>query len=265
MDPISLIVLGTLGAIGYKLFKKEPEKPSADNNENSPPKEIKSSVLDFLDVIHPVKLSGNWVNGWALDMHTVSSTSDGNGHFNNNRSKVGEYLYQIKYCSDRTSIPKIGKILSDFIRGKYKHQTDNNYPFPILNGILCVPPSDTTRPFQPVMEIANEITSNIHIPMINGVLIKKKATRKTKGLSIEESKNELDGAFIIQNCDQLENKKILLFDDLYRSGTTLKEITKTILKESPTTEVYVLTITKTRTQSGMGHSNMSSSDGDIPF
>jgi predicted amidophosphoribosyltransferase len=39
---------------------------------------------------------------------------------------------------------------------------------------------------------------------------------------------------------------VLLFDDLYRSGETLKEITRVLMEEGQVSKVFVLTITKTR-------------------
>lgn len=42
------------------------------------------------------------------------------------------------------------------------------------------------------------------------------------------------------------NKKILLFDDLYRSGDTLNEITETLYSQGRVNNVYVATLTKTR-------------------
>ena len=44
----------------------------------------------------------------------------------------------------------------------------------------------------------------------------------------------------------MRGKKVLLFDDLYRSGSTLNEITNTLYEEGGVSDVYVLTITKTR-------------------
>ncbi|WP_337738617.1 ComF family protein [Agrobacterium vitis] len=41
-------------------------------------------------------------------------------------------------------------------------------------------------------------------------------------------------------------KNILLFDDVFRSGTTLNEITKVLLEQGQASSVRVLTITKTR-------------------
>lgn len=42
-------------------------------------------------------LDGNWKAGWALDLHTIHSTHNVDGSFNNERTKLGESLYMLKY------------------------------------------------------------------------------------------------------------------------------------------------------------------------
>lgn len=203
-----------------------------------------------------------WAKGFALDFHTISSTKIEDGKYNNEYSDVGKLLNQIKYHKENKYIPELGKIASDFIRGKYK-KSNEEYPYPILHGIICVPPSNEDRPFQPVFEIGKEIYNNIHIPILNN-LEKIKKTPVMKNLSKEESKQYLNGAFKVIDNERLNGKNILLLDDLYGTGTTLTEIAKTIKDNSNVKDVFVLTITKTRTSSGL-RSNNTEEINDLPF
>ena len=45
----------------------------------------------------------------------------------------------------------------------------------------------------------------------------------------------------------IKNKRVLLFDDVFGSGETLKEITRVLYKEGLVKDVYVLTATIIRT------------------
>ena len=55
----------------------------------------------------------------------------------------------------------------------------------------------------------------------------------------------MENAFgVIDN--RYEGKNVLLFDDLYRSGTTLKELTSVLYKYGKVKNVYIITMTKTR-------------------
>jgi hypothetical protein len=55
--------------------------------------------------VRPRKISGKWRKGFALDLHTVSSTFVGHdeyGHprFDTERTEIGELLYRLKNRSD---------------------------------------------------------------------------------------------------------------------------------------------------------------------
>lgn len=62
--------------------------------------------------MNPTRIFGNWKSGYALDMHTISSTYLGMndfGHdvFDNKRSYLGELLYRLKYREDPSAAPGI--------------------------------------------------------------------------------------------------------------------------------------------------------------
>jgi predicted amidophosphoribosyltransferase len=58
-------------------------------------------------------------------------------------------------------------------------------------------------------------------------------------------KQQLQGAFRVRDRS-LIGKAILLFDDIYRSGETLREATRVLYDAGQVKAVYVLVITKTR-------------------
>ena len=48
---------------------------------------------------------------------------------------------------------------------------------------------------------------------------------------------------MVKNVDKLKNKKILLFDDIYTTGSTANECSK-VLKKSGAKQIGLLTIAK---------------------
>jgi len=119
---------------------------------------------------------------------------------------------------------------------------------PYLAAIIPVPPSDTNRPFQPVQELAVRIGQKINLPVRLDYLVKVKLTEALKGIEDSASrKQQLQGAFKVQDLS-LAGKYVLVFDDLFRSGETLKAITEVLYVQGKVARVYVLTITKTRTR-----------------
>ncbi|MEG2860486.1 MAG: phosphoribosyltransferase family protein, partial [Clostridia bacterium] len=71
---------------------------------------------------------------------------------------------------------------------------------------------------------------------------RKKNTRKLYKLNKEERKKELKNVFIINdNKDILKNKKVLLIDDIFTTGSTVNEISK-VLKLNGVDKVFVMTL-----------------------
>ena len=61
----------------------------------------------------------------------------------------------------------------------------------------------------------------------------------------EKREQLLDGLYTVDRvCTKW--KSILLFDDLYRSGATMKAISDLLTKQGEAAAVHVLTVTKTR-------------------
>ena len=182
-----------------------------------------------------------WYKGWALDFQTISSTPLSDGRFETERPELGEALYSLKYKSDKRQIDPIANTVSNFLLSN-----DNQWWFRYLSAIIPVPPSYKNRPFQPVLELAKSISIKSGILCHDDYLVKVKETEQLKNLDhIETRYHQLEGAFSVKD-NRFFNRTILVFDDLYRSGETLKAICKTIKKEGNARYIYVLTVTKTR-------------------
>lgn len=77
-------------------------------------------------------------------------------------------------------------------------------------------------------------------------IIKIKGTKPIKTIDDYESRvQSLRGAFRLRD-KRYKGKRVLLFDDIYRSGATLSVISSLLYECGEIDRVYVLTLTKTR-------------------
>jgi len=113
----------------------------------------------------------------------------------------------------------------------------------IIDIILPVPPSNKYRRIQPVLvcsqkisekykkELRSDILSSANKEELKNVVMEKKYAKIKEAIKVDE---KLD-----------KTKNILIFDDIFDSGSTLKAITNA-LKETGYSNIYVFTLTKTR-------------------
>jgi competence protein ComFC len=191
--------------------------------------------------INPRKLRGPWSGGYALDVHTLGSTFLGHnafGHpeFATTRSPLGDLLYRLKNGGDQTVVPEIIETVAAFLKGWG----------PQVDAIVPVPPSNTRRKHQPVIAVAQALSQTIGVPVCEGCVTKVKSTAQLKDVFDYTKRSEiLTGAFTV-DVAKTSGKRLLLIDDLYRSGATVSTIAQLLLTTGAARAVYLLTLTQTR-------------------
>jgi predicted amidophosphoribosyltransferase len=149
-------------------------------------------------------------------------------------------MYKLKYGKEKSHAGVIGVCASEFLND-YKDKWQ-------LDVIVPVPPSDITREFQPVYELAKVIGLYCNLPVDPGILHKLKTTSQLKEIEEPEQRKEILRGVFDMDEGILDGVNVLLFDDLYRSGETLNAVCDVVMNKGMAANVYVLTITKTRTK-----------------
>lgn len=99
------------------------------------------------------------------------------------------------------------------------------------------------RGFNQSEEIAKAISKFLEIPLLFDVLLKTKETPPQVALSGRERKENVRGIFLIKDKKLVENKKILLVDDVYTTGSTMEEAAR-VLKEAGAKGVIGLAVAR---------------------
>lgn len=156
---------------------------------------------------------------------------------NESRTEIGELEYQSKYNSNNDAEEQLVSLCEEWI---------NKLPYYKDADLICAVPSKT--PDNLPQRIADKL--NITPINISNTISWTSKTKDVKNAEKVEDKISIleESGFTIDNIEQLKDKVIILFDDLYMSGVTLQYIAMK-LKDAGAQRVLGLTIVKSRSNS----------------
>ena len=91
--------------------------------------------------------------------------------------------------------------------------------------------------------IAKQIAKVTEMQLEKRCLYKNKNIIAQSSLSKEQREENIKGVYSIKNKEKIQNKNVLLFDDIYTTGSTVNECCK-IIKEANPKKIGVMTIAK---------------------
>ncbi len=92
--------------------------------------------------------------------------------------------------------------------------------------------------------LARMVAPHLHIPFVRNVIRKIRETAPQSALPYHERLTNLRGAFRVSQPELVKNKRILLVDDIFTTGATTNEVSKTLLRAGAK-EVYVAVVAVT--------------------
>lgn len=192
-------------------------------------------------MINPIKLEGNWTEGFALDIHVIKSiyvgeNQYGRPEFDTIRSRLGELVYQLKYRNNPKAIYDIMELIEPFLN---KWNIINR-----IDAIIPVPSSDKNRIQQPVFKISEHIAKFLNKPIFCN-LLEKVTLNQIKDVNFHDKEKLIKGT-IRKSKHFTRSVNLLLVDDLYQTGSTLKEVCNVLKQDENVNNIYVLTMTKTK-------------------
>jgi competence protein ComFC len=186
--------------------------------------------------VHPEPIDGPWIEGFVLDRHVISSRPIGYAgehmQFETTRSALGELVYQVKYRNG--PLNDIVDTAVAFVNERWDGVIDCVVP----------PPPSLHRTKQPTVLIASGIAAALGVQALAAAVIKATATAQMKNVPLHERAPLLSAA-IQAGTDAVQGRRVLLVDDLWETGSTLRRVAE-VLGQMGATEVRALVMTRTK-------------------
>jgi ComF family protein len=150
-----------------------------------------------------------------------------------------EAIHLFKYRGKLTVGKALGRLMKEH---EYRNVTIRDYslviPVPLHKRRL------KERGFNQSLILARELSLYFSIPL-DFSLLKRTIHRKPQTmLKKKERLANVKGAFEVKSAEKIKGKKILLVDDVYTTGSTVKECSRMLLRHEAA-EVAVLTLART--------------------
>ena len=187
---------------------------------------------------NPRKIPGRWREGYALDLHSVSSEYLGDDQFGQARfattyTEAGKLLNRLKYSADKSAVKPLVQALVKFLLDW----------LPEFDLIVPVPPT-RRRPEQPVLLLAQELGRRMAVDVDASCVTKKAGLPAIKDVRGYDARMKvLEAAFTVKG---VEGRNVLLFDDIYDSGATIDAVAKALYDKGRVASVVALAVTQTR-------------------
>ena len=153
---------------------------------------------------------------------------------------LAEAIHLFKYRHKKGLGRALGRIMVEHISSNPSLFT---LPSIIAIPVPLHPKRLREREFNQSLILTKEISNVFKIPILVDNLHRILWTRPQIELKGEERLVNVKGAFALKNHKAIEDKSILLIDDVYTTGATVRECSK-VLKKAGAKEVYVFTLAR---------------------
>ena len=150
-----------------------------------------------------------------------------------------EAIHLLKYRRKKGIMERLEKILKVYF-------FNMDLPFSKFDLVVPIPlhrKKLKERGFNQAELLARVIATHFDLKLVKNNLKRVKATKSQTSLSKKQRLENIKGAFQFRNKDEFREKKILLVDDVYTTGTTVREAAK-VLKKAKAREVYIFTLAR---------------------
>ncbi len=148
------------------------------------------------------------------------------------RDMIHAFKYQYKTHLRRPLALLLLEGVAGFVVGQ---KLDVIIPVPLHRSRL------RSRGFNQAVLLGQLLSTRLSLPMLAKGLLRIRQTEPQIKLSGEERKNNVKGAFAVENASSIRGRRVLLLDDVMTTGSTVNECAKE-LKKAGAAKVVVVTV-----------------------
>jgi predicted amidophosphoribosyltransferase len=177
--------------------------------------------------LSPIRISGSAFDGIALYPHLEKQTTP-SGAGITRRCAFAETIYRYRYQGDASLLHEIASTFTDALRNLPAQAT--------FHGLVMIPPPLKRNDANPVAALVTEVSRLTKIPSLQF------AVRDTQDIG-NEPRHPADRAFAFSTPDAqtlFRGKRILVIDDIYRSGRSLNRLCALLKNEGGAAGVTVI-------------------------
>ncbi len=140
------------------------------------------------------------------------------------QSLMQRLMHEFKYKGDRDLGLLLGRLIGDQINRSTRFRVDALIPLPLF------PAKELRRGYNQAAVLCEGMAANLQVPIIRNVIIRPEYSEtQTKKGRLERWKN-MDGKFVLTDPTILNDRHVLLVDDVVTTGATLEACGLELLK-----------------------------------
>lgn len=149
-----------------------------------------------------------------------------------------EAISSLKFKGQRSMAPAMARLVVDVYEQRLADvQIDAVVPVPLHKSRI------RERGFNQATDLARPVAKRAGLPLFFDTLVRTRPTEPQYGLTINQRKENMRGAFSVKRPERIKGFSILVVDDILTTGTTANECAK-VLKRAGAKKVVVLTLTR---------------------
>ena len=149
-----------------------------------------------------------------------------------------ECIHLFKYAGKRALSEALGELMVVFIDDQWGKES-----FDLIVPVPLHPRRKRERGFNQAELLTLPVKTHLNIPIDTKNLIRNRPTRTQTTLDRKERIENVKGAFEIRALSPFTDRHILLVDDIFTTGATLNECSRTLM-EAGARKVYALTLAR---------------------